>query len=235
MYDEKEVLQYRVRDVVSLRRNRDVWICVAAFLFLLVATFAGLFGWSYHNWQNDDKNCISEAEMEAHQANWTTTVKTIGDMYVKNGLECNGAGGDIQAYTQKQLMALYAFNESSVRFRPTLSTSPNIFRDTLSMAESYFIGRCAKTPVPGDHGFAFAFIADPTTPTNWNGFSDIKFVDLKYLVNKTFCHNSVAQGQATFTASASQNASTIDKSFNYGRMEDGSVKLTLHHSSIPPL
>lgn len=234
MYDEREVLQYRVRDVVSLRRNRDVWICVAAFLFLLMAMFAGLFGWSYHNWKNEDKNCVSEAEMEAHQANWTKTLKTIGEMYVKNGQNCTGTGGDIQAYTQKQLLALYAFNESSVHFRPSLTTSPNIFRDTLSKAESYFIGPCAKTPVTGDKGFAFAYHTDPTTPTNWNGFSDIKFVDLTYSVNKSFCHNSVAQGQATFTASASQNATTVDKSFNYGRMEDGSVKLTLHHSSLPP-
>lgn len=186
--------------------------------------FAGLFVWTYNY---GHEQCVSKEQIDAHQAAWVDTLLKIGELGPPTDERCE----EISKYTRESLVRLYGFGSRTVLFNPTLTYGDNLFRNSLDLAESYFIGRCARERVDGDTGFAFA-------PTNssietWKGYERVHIDNINYLTGgkgDEFCKTPAAQERFTLF-SREGSVVSVDKTFVYS-MENGRVELAVHHSSL---
>ena len=113
------------------------------------------------------------------------------------------------------LDSLYGFEFGPILFKPTLSGGTQTFRSDRKGTLSYFIGH------------------DPEFPRD-TGFGLKSWRDVRFETSSTFIEGDVAMwmGWVTFT-DRSGDVVKVDKSFGYRRAADGSLKLVLHHSSLP--
>ena len=186
--------------------------------------FAGLFVWTYNY---GHEQCVTKEQIDAHQSAWVDTLLKIGELGPPTDERC----ADISKFTRESLARLYGFGGSTVLFNPTLTYGEYLFRNSLDLAESYFIGRCAKNRVDNETGFAFA-------PTNgsietWRGYERVESREATYLTGgkgDNFCKTPVVQERFVLFSKDGAVVS-VDKTFVY-RMENGKVELAVHHSSL---
>jgi len=113
------------------------------------------------------------------------------------------------------LDGLYGFEFGPILFKPTLSGGAQTFRTDKQGSLSYFIGH--NPDYPQDTGFGLK---------SWR--------NVTYETLSCFIEGDVAMwmGWVFFTNKDGETIK-VDKSFGYKRAAGGSLKLVLHHSSLP--
>ena len=152
---------------------------------------------------------INEIEIaEARQA-WGEGLINISSIYDNEGID--------KAITlaSQTLDNLYGFEFGPILFNPTLSGGNQTFRKDKEGTLSYFIGQNLK--YPSDSGFALK---------SWR--------ECNFETSSLYIDNNIAMwmGRVSLT---NQNGEIVkvDKSWGYKRSSNGSLKIILHHSSLP--
>ena len=152
---------------------------------------------------------ITEADLANARTAWGNGLVAISKAYDDQGLDAVRAiAGDI-------LDSLYGFEFGPILFKPTLSGGAQTFRTDKDGTLSYFIGHSDAFPADGGFGLK-----------SWR--------NVQSQTASFFTDGDVAMwmGWVTFT-DKDGNVVKVDKSFGYRRAADGSLKLMLHHSSLP--
>ena len=152
---------------------------------------------------------IDETELAEARTAWGNGLVAISKAFDDSGID--GA----RATADGLLDSLYAFEFGPILFKPTLSGGARTFRTDREGTLSYFIGHDPN--FPQDTGFGLKSWRKVTSETS-----------------SFFIEGDVAMwmGWVTFT-DRDGNVVKVDKSFGYRRAADGSLKLVLHHSSLP--
>ena len=152
---------------------------------------------------------IDETELAEARAAWGDGLVAISKAFDDSGIDSARATAD------GLLDSLYGFEFGPILFKPTLSGGARTFRTDREGTLSYFIGHDPN--FPQDTGFGLKSWRKVTSETS-----------------SFFIEGDVAMwmGWVTFT-DRDGDVVKVDKSFGYRRAEDGSLKLVLHHSSLP--
>lgn len=159
--------------------------------------------------QQASKATISRDEVIAAQNAWGAALVDISTIYDNRGL---------QAATRRAetvLESAYGYSWGPVLFKPTLTTAPQTFRTTLDGALAYFVGHSSK--YPGDTGFALK---------HWR---DVQIENAAIFIDDDI---AISMGNVRFT-DRDGNVTIVDKTWGYKRDEDGTLRIVLHHSSLP--
>ena len=109
---------------------------------------------------------------------------------------------------------LYAYQTGQVLFKPTKASDIK-FRTTKEGALSYFVGHNKK--FPEDKGFAL------------KPWTNVRFENAGIYINGNV---ALAMGKYFFTPLKGK-AVKVEYTFGYVKKGDGSLKIILHHSSLP--
>ena len=159
------------------------------------------------------KASVTEAEVQAAQKAWADAIKGISKTYLD--------GGDYVAAASKAAGELYGYGHSNVLFKPTKAKDVQ-FRPTASQAMSYFVGsKAVGDGISEDGGFAI---------NGGKGWSDVVFDNHQIDLNGNV---AIAMGNYYFTSAADGSKTKVEYTFGYKKNEDGKVRISLHHSSVP--
>lgn len=152
---------------------------------------------------------ITETELAEARAAWGNGLVAISTAYDDFGITAARAVAD------DLLDELYGFEFGTILFKPTLSGGVQTFRTDKKGTLSYFIGH--NPDYPQDTGFALKSWRKVTSETS-----------------SLLTEGDVAMwmGWVLFTNKEGDTIK-VDKSFGYRRSDDSSLKLVLHHSSLP--
>ncbi len=146
---------------------------------------------------------LDKEAIHAAQNAWAEGIVEIG--------QAKTDGKDAEAVASELLDSLYAF-EDKVLFKPTKAVD-DPFRNSYEEALSYFVGGMLEE----DKGFAL----QPWTA--------VRFENEDLLIRDD---HALAMGLYYFTDTAG-NETKVEYTFGYRLDDDGSVKIELHHSSLP--
>ncbi len=149
---------------------------------------------------------ITEQQIKNAQKTWGDGVVKIGSLK-ENRSEC-------EAFTNKFLDDLYAFEIGSVSFKPTKCAIKQ-FRPTKPDALSYFIAGDNRA-CEEDKGFAI------------QPWTKVKFENFNIIIEE---NRAIAMGNYFFT-DVDGNEAKVEYTFGY-KLIEGSLKIDLHHSSFP--
>lgn len=135
---------------------------------------------------------------------WGKGIVEIGTVYTK--------GGDYKAAAKAHIEKFYAYGKENVLFKPTLAREDQ-FRGTFDEALSYFVGG----KLAEDGGFAIA----PYTNVRWENEATTINGDM-----------ALTMGNYYF-AKADGSEVKVEYTFGMKQMENGELKIVLHHSSLP--
>lgn len=147
---------------------------------------------------------LTAAKVTAMQNAWGEGIVEIGSVYT--------AGGDYKAAAKAHIEKFYAYGKEDILFKPTLASADQ-FRGTFDEALSYFVGGV----VSEDKGFAIA----PYTKVRWENEGTIIQGD-----------TAMAMGNYFFTKTDGVEVK-VEYTFGIDKMDDGSFKFVVHHSSLP--
>ena len=152
---------------------------------------------------------ITEAELANARQIWGDALIAIAKAFESDGIDgarevANGA-----------LDAAYGYNLGPVLFKPTLASGEKTFRPTRDGALAYFVGHSADYPLDG--GFAIKGWREVVSETS-----------------ASFIEGDVAMwmGWVTMTDKDGQ-VTKVDKSWGYKKDADSTLRIVLHHSSLP--
>ena len=126
----------------------------------------------------------------------------------------HAAGEDFEQIARDHITTLYAYGSTPVLFKPTLAAEVQ-FRSTFDEALSYFVA--TNNVCPEDGGFGI------------KGWTAVRFENVDVLTSGPV---AMAMGNYFFTTPEGDEVK-VEYSFGYMLDEDGAVKITLHHSSMP--
>ena len=149
---------------------------------------------------------ITKQQVENAQNTWGDGVVKIGSLK-ENRSEC-------EAFTNKFLDDLYAFEIGSVSFKPTKCAIKQ-FRPTKPEALSYFIAGDNRA-CEEDKGFAI------------QPWTKVRFENFNIIIEE---NRAIAMGNYFFT-DVDGNEAKVEYTFGYKLIKD-SLKIDLHHSSFP--
>ena len=152
---------------------------------------------------------ISEKDLSKARVAWGDGIVGISRAYQNDGID-----KAIQ-FAAAMLDKLYGFHIGPVLFKPTLSGGIQTFRTTKDAALSYFVGQNSKYPLD-------------------KGFGIHRWREVKSHTSAACIDENIAMwmGWVTFT-DKDGNFTKVDKSWGYKIDEDGTLKIMLHHSSLP--
>ena len=139
--------------------------------------------------------------------------KEWGDSLVKLGRLKNNRDA-CEKEAESLLNKLYGYNNGTVLFKPT-KVKDDQFRLTFEGAKSYFIGE--NSAFSEDSGFAL------------QPWTNVRFENASIILNDD---NAIAMGNYFFTEN-SGNVVKVEYTFGYFLDKKGSLKINLHHSSLP--
>lgn len=152
---------------------------------------------------------ITETELEQARIAWGDALIEIAKAFEADGID--GA----RPVAEAVLDSAYGYNLGPVLFKPTMASGDQTFRTTKKGALSYFVGHDAEYPLDGGFGIkgwrecasetAASFIE--SNVAMWMGWIILKDKD----------------GQVT----------KVDKSWGYKKDAGGTLRIVLHHSSLP--
>lgn len=151
-------------------------------------------------------NPILQEELEAAQKAWGEGVVVIGQIL--------NEAGDLQAAAAKHVDTFYAYDQQQVLFKPTKAANAQ-FRGTRDGAISYFVG--GNSTFPEDKGFAL------------QPWVSVRFENAGTILSGEF---AVAMGNYFFKTTDGQETK-VEYTFGYIRGADGTLKINVHHSSLP--
>lgn len=152
---------------------------------------------------------ITESEVLAAQQAWGKALVQIATDYEAGGIDA------AKATAEAVLDSAYGYNLGPVLFKPTLTTAPQTFRTTRDGALAYFVGHDAD--FPSDNGFAL---------NDWRAFETENaaiFIDGDVAMSMGKVRLTDAEGGVT----------EVDKTWGYKKDEAGTLRIVLHHSSLP--
>jgi len=154
-------------------------------------------------------NPITVAEIRAAQKAWGEGLVSISTAYAE--------GKDYGTVAGNVLDTLYGYADGVVLFKPTLVAEVP-FRYTRDGAASYFLGKdVTGSGIAEDGGFAIK---------PWRA---VQFEDGEVILS-----GETALWMGAVHITNDQGAvTTVHKTFGYYRAKDGSVKIQVHHSSVP--
>jgi len=155
-------------------------------------------------------NEITVAEIEAAQVAWGEGLVSISTAFA--------TGDDYVTIAAGVLNDLYGYEYDHVLFKPTL-TNDVPFRLTWDEAASYFIGTSSPNLVIPEDNAGFAT----------NPWSAVEFTGWSYIING---ETAIGMGLVNIT-DVEGGVTTVHKSMAWFRDTEGSLRLQLHHSSIP--
>lgn len=149
---------------------------------------------------------IKQEEILEAQNRWGNRIVELGVDYRENK--------DYKKTAQLLVDEMYGYNEGSVLFKPT-KASRQQFRLTAESAVSYFIGQ--NPDFPEDKGFAL----EP--------WQKVRFENAGLILGEK---QAVAMGNYFFT-NYQGTETKVEFTLGYSRSKNGSLKINLHHSSLP--
>ena len=156
-----------------------------------------------------DKLLISELELEKARIDWGEGIIAISEAHEAEGIE------KATALANQVLDNLYGFDFGPILFKPTLSGGLDTFRTDKEGTLSYYIGNNSK--FPSDKGFAI------------KSWSKIVSNTSSISVGENY---AMWMGWVTLT-NKDDEIIKVDKSWGYKKTNNGSLKIVLHHSSLP--
>jgi hypothetical protein len=152
---------------------------------------------------------ITEAEVTKAQQAWGKALIQISDDFGKGGLP-------LATQTAKAVLdQAYGYNLGPVLFKPTLTSGEQTFRTSYEGALSYFVG--ANPKFSQDGGFALK---------GWTGY---QFNNAAVMINGDL---ALTMGHVMLTDKHGK-VTTVDKTWGFKKSPDGSIRIVLHHSSLP--
>jgi hypothetical protein len=125
-------------------------------------------------------------------------------------------GGDYEAAASTLIKKLYGYGHTPVLFKPTLANDVQ-FRSTFEDALSYFVATESAKLHDEDTGFAI------------KGWKAVRWENTGI---NLFGDNALAMGNYYFTTPENDEVK-VEYTFGYVLDEQGSVRINLHHSSVP--
>ena len=152
---------------------------------------------------------ITEIDLANARRAWGDALISISKAYESDGLDAARAlAGNI-------LDTAYGYDLGPVLFKPTLASGNKTFRPSREGALAYFVGHDENYPL--DSGFGIKGWREVTSESAahfiegdigiWQG--NINCIDRKGKITR------------------------VDKTFGYKKTLDGTLKIILHHSSLP--
>lgn len=152
---------------------------------------------------------ITETELAQARTAWGDALIAISKAYEEGGID------DARALANDVLDAAYGYNLGPVLFKPTLASGEQTFRPTKEGALSYFVGHDDTYPLDGGFGIK-----------GWR--------EMRSETSASFVEGDVAMwmGWVILTDKDGQETK-VDKSWGYKKDADGTLRIVLHHSSLP--
>ncbi len=152
---------------------------------------------------------ILKSDLAAARDAWGLGLIAISQAYESTGI--NGASAE----ASRLLDDLYGYNLGPVLFKPTMASGKQTFRLTKQGALAYFVGHSME--YPHDSGFGLKGWQNVQSETAAN-----------------FIHEDVAMWMGKVTLTNKDGEITqVDKSFGYKKDNAGTLRIVLHHSSLP--
>jgi hypothetical protein len=152
---------------------------------------------------------ITEAQVLLAQQGWCKGLLSISEAYATGGF------AKARATANQVLDQAYAYQYGPVAFKPTLTVAPQTFRGTKAGALAYFVG--GDPNFPNDNGFAI---------NPWKTCSvRNQVIQLNGMFATTMGNVDLTNDKGAVT--------TVDKTWTFIREPDGSIRIVLHHSSLP--
>lgn len=152
---------------------------------------------------------ISLSEVQAAQKAWGDALVKISDDYQSGGI------AKAKATANAVLDAAYGYNLGPVLFKPTLTMAPQTFRTTKEGALAYFVGHDPK--FPKDTGFAL------------KGWKKVEIDNAAVSINGDVANT---MGKVMITDKDGK-VTTVDKTWTFKKDDTGTIRIVLHHSSLP--
>ena len=149
---------------------------------------------------------VSLAEVKDAQRAWGEGIVAIATAHTN--------GGDYVGLATDHVNTLYAYQMGPVLFKPTLAATDQ-FRPTFETALSYFVA--SNNACPEDQGFAI------------KGWTNVRFENSDVIIDG---NTALAMGNYFFTSPEGGEVK-VEYTFGYIKNDDGSLRIQLHHSSLP--
>lgn len=149
---------------------------------------------------------ITKEQVVKAQQEWGQYVIKIG--------AAKGNRSKYEELAGEMLNRLYGYGLGIVLFKPTLAAEKQ-FRGTFDGAKSYMIG--GDKNFPEDAGFAL------------KPWTNVRFENTGIILSE---EQALAMGNYFFTDEIGDET-IVEYSFGYKKDEDGTLKIILHHSSLP--
>ncbi|NNU17586.1 phosphoribosyl-AMP cyclohydrolase [Parvularcula sp. ZS-1/3] len=152
---------------------------------------------------------ITEQELADARKAWGDALVAIAKAYESGGID------EARPLADSVLDAAYGYNMGDVLFKPTLASGEKTFRPTKKGALSYFVGHDDDFPLDG--GFGIKGWRTCTSETAAH-----------------FIEGDVAMWMGWVTMTDKDgNVTKVDKSWGYKKDAEGTLRIVLHHSSLP--
>ncbi|APB33972.1 hypothetical protein GlitD10_1648 [Gloeomargarita lithophora Alchichica-D10] len=152
---------------------------------------------------------ITESEVLAAQRAWGEALVDISIIYETKGIQA------AKTLAEKVIDEVYAYQLGAVLFNPTLAKAPQAFRTSRAGAIAYFVGNDPNFPM--DTGFALE---------GW------RKVEIKNVAMFFYGTTATTMGNVILTDKDGM-ATTVDKTWQFIKDDNGRVRIVLHHSSLP--
>ncbi len=152
---------------------------------------------------------ITQDDIEKALTTWGNGKIAISKAFEDGGIEV------ARKVACNRIDSYYGYNLGSVLFKPTMASGEQTFRPTKEGALAYFCGH--SDDYPRDNGFAIM---------GWRAVENV--------TSASFIQGDVAMwmGWVKLT-NKDGSVTTVDKSFGYKKDETGTLRIVLHHSSLP--
>lgn len=149
---------------------------------------------------------VSLTEVKDAQRAWGEGIVAIAAAHT--------TGGDYVGLATDHVNTLYAYQMGPVLFKPTLAATDQ-FRPTFETALSYFVA--SNNACQEDQGFAI------------KGWTNVRFENSDVIIDG---NTALAMGNYFFTSQEGSEVK-VEYTFGYIKADDGSLRIQLHHSSLP--
>ena len=152
---------------------------------------------------------ITDQELTEARSIWGDALIAISKAYDDSGIEL------ARSVAEEAIDEAYGYDFGPVLFKPTMASGEQTFRPTKEGALSYFVGHDSGYPLDG--GFGIKGWREVTSETS-----------------ASFIQGDIAMwmGWVSFT-DRDGNVTKVDKSWGYKKDEQGTLRIVLHHSSLP--
>ena len=152
---------------------------------------------------------ITEPELDTARSAWGDGLIAISQAFDDDGIDA------ARSVAERVVDDAYGYALGPVLFKPTMASGDQTFRPTRKGALAYFVGHDPDFPLDGGFGLR-----------GWREMSSVTAA--------SFVEGDVAMwmGWVILTDKDGQ-VTKVDKSFGYTKDDAGTLRIVLHHSSLP--